>query len=158
MSDNDPQSHKSEVLFYQLDRVPLEGVLPTLVEKTLERGWRAVVQCGNEQRLEAIDTVLWTYRDDSFLPHGKRSDGNSEHQPVYLTIDDDNPNKAGVRFLIDGATTEAYNDYIRVVYMFDGRDKDSVSSARDVWRHVKQAGCSATYWQQNETGGWVKKA
>ncbi|MCH9765746.1 MAG: DNA polymerase III subunit chi [Alphaproteobacteria bacterium] len=148
----------SEVLFYQLDRQPLEQVLPSLVEKTLERGWRAVIQSGNARRLEALDNALWTYRDDSFLPHGTKADGDAETQPVYLTTEDDNPNEAGVRFLVDGATISGYDGYIRVVHMFDGRDTDAVQQAREAWRAATDAGCTATYWQQGENGGWQKKA
>ena len=59
--------------------------LPSLVEKTLERGWRAVVQAGSEERVEALDTLLWTYREESFLPHGTKRDGNAASQPVFLT-------------------------------------------------------------------------
>ena len=92
-------------LFYHLEHQPLERVLPSLVERTLERGWRAVVQAGSEERVEALDTLLWTYREDSFLPHGTRRDGNVAAQPIYLTSNEDNPNGAGVRFLVDGAET-----------------------------------------------------
>ena len=152
------KSSPSEVLFYQLDRQPLQQVLPSLVEKTLERGWRAVIQSGSQQHLEALDTALWTFRDDSFVPHGTKSDGHAEDQPVYLTIDDDNPNQAGVRFLVDGASTSQFEGYVRIVYLFDGRDKDAVAQAREAWREVKEAGCTATYWQQSESGGWQKKA
>ncbi len=156
MSQSDQSA--CEVLFYQLDRQPLEQVLPSLVEKTLERGWRAVIQSGSQQRLEALDTMLWTFRDDSFVPHGTKSDGHGEHQPVYLTTDDDNPNGAGVRFLVEGADTSQFEGYVRVVYLFDGRDKDAVAQAREAWRQVKEIGCTATYWQQGESGGWQKKA
>lgn len=156
MSQTNPSS--SEILFYQLDRQPLEQVLPSLVEKTLERGWRAVIQCGSQQRLEALDTTLWTFRDDSFLPHGTKSDGHSESQPVFLTTENDNPNGAGVRFLVDGATTSDFDGYVRIVYLFDGRDKDAVAEAREAWRAVKEVGCTATYWQQGDNGGWQKKA
>ena len=112
----------TEVLFYHLEHQPLERVLPSLVERTLERGWRAVVQAGSEERVEALDTLLWTYREESFLPHGTRRDGNSAAQPVYLTSNEENPNGAGVRFLVDGAETAELSGYDRVVYLFDGRD------------------------------------
>ena len=94
----------TEVLLYHLERQPHERVLPTLLERTLERGWRAVVQCGSEERLEAIDGSLWTYRDDSFLPHGTARDGPPARQPIFLTSGEDNPNGAQVHFLIEGAT------------------------------------------------------
>ena len=147
-----------EVLFYQLERQPLDRVLPGLLEKTLERGWRAVVQAGGEERLEALDALLWTYRDESFLPHGTARDGFAAEQPVFLTTGEDNPNGAGVRFLVDGADCGELGGYGRVVYLFDGRDEDARARAREQWKAARNAGFTVTYWQQNERGGWEKKA
>ena len=152
----------TEVLFYHLEHQPLERVLPALVERTLARGWRAVVQAGSEERVEALDTLLWTYAEESFLPHGTRRDGNPAAQPVYLTADDSNPNAATVRFLVDGAgigdSIAEGAGYERIVYLFDGRDESAVASAREQWKAVKAAGCDATYWQQSPEGRWEKRA
>jgi DNA polymerase-3 subunit chi len=148
----------TEVLFYHLEHQPLERVLPSLVERTLERGWRAVVQAGSEERVEALDTLLWTYRDDSFLPHGTKRDGSADLQPVYLTTGEDNPNGATVRFLVDGAEAGDVTDYARVVYLFDGRDAAALESARERWKAAKAAGAQVTYWQQSPEGRWEKKA
>ncbi len=148
----------TEVLFYHLERQGLEKVLPSLVEKTLERGWRAVVQAGSQERLAAIDLALWTYKDDSFLAHGTARDGHATDQPVYLTTSNDTPNGAGVRFLVDGAETDDFSGYVRIVYMFDGNDADAVASAREQWKAAKSAGCPVTYWQQSQVGKWEKKA
>src|SRR6476661_7498854 len=124
----------TEVLFYHLEHQPLERVLPSLVERTLERGWRAVVQAGSEERVEAIDTLLWTYREESFLPHGTKRDGKSAQQPVYLTIGEDNPNAASVRFMVDGAESTELAGYERIVFLFDGRDHTAVGQARAQWK------------------------
>ena len=148
----------AEVLFYQLERQPLEKVLPSLLEKTIERGWRAVIQSGSEERLEALDLALWTYRDESFLAHGTRKDGMSEHQPIYLTTGSDTPHGAGVRFLVDGACAETFQGFVRIVYVFDGNDPEAVKTARQQWTAAKQAGCQVTYWQQAGSGRWERKA
>jgi DNA polymerase-3 subunit chi len=148
----------TEALFYHLEHQPLERVLPTLVERTLARGWRAVVQAGSEERVEALDTLLWTYREESFLPHGTRRDGNPAMQPVFLTTDEDNPNGAAVRFLVDGAEMQDLSGYERVVYLFDGADAAAVARAREQWAAAKAAGCEVTYWQQSAEGRWEKKA
>ena len=149
---------KPEVLFYQLERQPLERVLPSLLEKTLERGWRAVVQSGSEERMEALDLALWTYADDSFLPHGTRKDGDPAEQPIYLTTSDDNPNGAGVCFLVDGAEAKSFDGFVRVVYLFDGRDPQAIESARRQWQEAKAAGSAVTFWKQTEAGRWEKQA
>ncbi|MBU1211755.1 MAG: DNA polymerase III subunit chi [Alphaproteobacteria bacterium] len=148
----------TEVLFYHLEQQPLDRVLPNLLEKTLERGWKAVVRSGNEERLEALDTALWTYRDDSFLPHGTKKDGSGEMQPVYLTTGDETPNGAGVVFLVDGAELEIFEGFERVVHLFDGHDTDALELARRQWKAAREAGCAVTYWQQNAQGRWEKKA
>ena len=147
----------TEILFYHLEHQPLERVLPSLVERTLERGWRAVVQAGSEERVDALVTVLWTYREESFLPHGTKRDGNAALQPVFLTTEEDNPNGAKVRFLVDGADTRDLGAYDRIVYLFDGRDTSAVAQAREQWKAAKAAGCEVTYWQQSAEGRWEKR-
>lgn len=147
----------TEVLFYHLQSQPLERVLPELLEKCLERRWRAVVQVGSEERRDALDAHLWTFRDEGFLPHGTVKDGHAEAQPVWLTTDKDNPNGAQVRFLADGADIADYAAYKRVVRLFDGNDPDAVDQARATWKAAKEAGHDATYWQQSERGRWEKR-
>ena len=148
----------TEALFYHLERQPLEQVLPQLLEKTLERGWRAVVQAGSAERLDAIDQQLWTFREDSFLAHGTAKDGSPQRQPIFLTLDETNPNGAVVRFLVDGAEPADITGLTRVVLMFDGRDETAVTAARQHWKTLKANGCSVTYWQQTAAGKWEKKA
>ncbi len=147
----------TEALFYHLERRALEQVLPNLLERTLQRGWRAVVQAGSSERLEALDTALWTYSDDSFLPHGTSRDGHAALQPVYLTIEQDNPNGATIRFLVDGADIDDLEGYQRIVYLFDGLDPDAVTRARETWRRLKAKGVVPTYWQETVVGGWERK-
>ncbi|CAN0466035.1 unnamed protein product, partial [Phaeothamnion confervicola] len=142
----------TEVLFYHLERQPLEGVLPQLLERTLERGWRAVVQAGTQERLDVLDQHLWTWSDASFLPHGRAQDGHAERQPIFLTTGPDNPNGATVRFIVDGAEPPDPSGYTRLVLVFDGRDEAAVGAARRHWKDLKARGCTVTYWQQGERG------
>lgn len=149
----------TEILFYHLQHQPVERALPQLLEKSLERGWRVVVQTPSEERVEALDAHLWSYREDNFLPHGTHRQPDPSEQPVLLTTQDDNPNLATVRFLLDGAPLPGdATAYQRIVLMFDGEDDDAVAAARSNWLQAKSAGLDATYWQPDESGRWVKKA
>src|SRR5262245_29730254 len=76
----------TEFLFYHLQAQPVERVLPALLEKSMERGWRVVVQTSSEERIDALDAQLWTFREDSFLPHGTFRDPTAADQPVLLTV------------------------------------------------------------------------
>jgi DNA polymerase-3 subunit chi len=149
----------TEILFYHLQGQTLEHVLPNLIERSLGRGWRVVVQAGSEERVEALDAHLWTFRDDSFLPHGTWREPNAEGQPVLLTVHDHNPNAANVRFLIEGAALPAdAAGYDRIVLLFDGEDEDAVADARERWSDAKAKGFEVTYWQPDEQGRWVRKS
>ena len=149
----------TEVLFYHLQRQPLEAVLPALLEKSLERGWRALVRASSEERLAALDDHLWTFSEESFLPHGTEREPDVPEQPVVLTLGEGNPNAAVVLFLVEGAPVPAdTSPYQRLVLLFDGNDEDALAAARADWKRVKAAGHEATYWQQDGRGRWEKKA
>jgi DNA polymerase-3 subunit chi len=148
----------TEVLFYHLERRPLVEVLPQLLEKTLARGWRAVVAAGSPERVEALSAALWTWRDEAFVSHGTREDGHAAMQPIWLTDTGENPNGAQVLFLVDGAAAENLDGLERAVYLFDGRDAEAVDAARRRWREASAAGHDVTYWREDESGKWQKMA
>jgi DNA polymerase-3 subunit chi len=149
----------AEVYFYHLTRSSLEAALPGLVGKCLERGWRAVLRCGGPERLEALDRLLWTHDEESFLPHGTAASADPAREPVYLTAGPEVPNGAEVLFLVDGAGagTAEIAALTRTVLIFDGRDETALAAARTEWRRVTAAGIAATYWAQ-EDAGWVRRA
>ncbi len=152
-----------EILFYHLERRPLDAILPGLLEKTLERGVKAVVKAGSEERLKALDDLLWTYRDESFLPHGTAQDGRPETQNILLTLDDARPNGASYLFVVDGAALPDTGEGIdpapdRMIVLFDGNDPEALDTARAQWKTLRGSTHELTYWQQNEQGRWEKKA
>lgn len=152
----------TEVLFYHLQTRTLEQALPQLLEKCVERGWKTVVQTGSPERRDALDAHLWTYSEESFLPHGTMRDGDPADLAVLLTADPSEPGPIDppvtVRFLVDRAVPPDLAGLARAVFVFDGNDPEAVMEARANWKAVKDAGHEATYWVQDERGRWVKKA
>ena len=116
------------------------------------------MQNGSDERRDALDQHLWTFRDDSFVAHGTDRDPHAAEQPVLLTTGSGNPNAAAIRFIVDGARAPALDEYQRAVFMFDGHDEAQVALARDDWRAVRSAGHQATYWQQTPDRRWQRKA
>lgn len=147
----------TEVLFYHLTESKLEDALPALLERSVERGWKVVVQTNDEARRDLLDAHLWTFREDSFLPHGTDAAPMAQAQPVLLTTGPDNENEASVRFLVDGADAPPLDPYERVVFMFDGYDQQQLEKARAQWKKLKGEGHALTYWQQSQDGRWQKK-
>src|SRR3954470_23443859 len=149
----------TEVLFYHLERRPLEAVLPTLIEKSLGRGWRAVVQATSAERLAALCDHLLTLSGESCLAHATDKEPDAADQPVVLTLAQSNPNRAAIRFLVEGAPLPAEaSGYERLAVVFARNDEEALAAAGGHWKAVKAAGHEATYWQQDPRGRWEKKA
>jgi DNA polymerase III subunit chi len=147
-----------EVLFYHLQGQSLEQTLPQLLERSLQRGWKAVVRASSAERLKALDDHLWTFSDESFLPHGLQDDAQAGSFPVVLSLGDARLNDADVCFAVDGAELPGTDGWTRAVLIFDGGDADALASARRQWKLVQARGLAATYWQQSPDGRWEQKA
>jgi len=147
----------TEIGFYHLLSTPLERALPKLLERALSQGFRIVVRAASSERVEHLNTALWTYEEARFLPHGSSRDGNAPVQPVWLTDRRENPNGASMLVLVDGVEAEDGSSFARVADLFDGNDAGAVEAARGRWRRARAAGHLLTYWQQTSSG-WAKKA
>ena len=150
----------TETLFYHLERRSLEEVLPGLVEKSRQRGWKALIRCDSADRADAIDTLLWTYDDQSFLPHAQFGDGEAARQPVLITVEEGNANAAEIVFYVGGAQPADWsglNDLSRIVLLFDGRDAGALASARAAWKDARTAGHDVTYWKETPSGKFEKQ-
>ncbi|ARN81656.1 DNA polymerase III subunit chi [Methylocystis bryophila] len=153
-----------EVRFYHLTRRSLEEALPRLLEMSLERAWRVAVQTGDGTRLKALDDHLWSYDPEKFLPHGTKSDGEPETQPIYLTAEGDNPNEADVRFFVHGASAvpllgdPAAAPRLRAVVMFNGSDSQELLEARAQWKALRETRHELVYYQEDENGKWIEKS
>ncbi len=158
MADANAEVGPCEVWFYHLERTALDQALPDLLEKTLGRGWRALVRSSAPERIEHLDGWLWSYREDSFLPHGLASESQAARQPVLLTTGDDNLNSAEAVFLIDGAEPPDLDGRRRCILLFDGRDEEAVALARRRWRDFKAKGLPVSYWREGAQRGWEKQA
>ncbi len=147
-----------EVWFYHLERSGTEEVLAPLLDRTLQRGWRALVRSADPARLAALDARLWTVKPDALAPHGLASEPHADRQPVLLTADAGNPNGAQALFLVDGAEAGDLTGFARVLDLFDGRDEAALLAARGRWKALKAQGAALSYWTQTEAGRWEKRA
>ena len=147
----------AEIRFYHLTMRSFEQTLPVLLDRTLQRGWRAVVCVGSEERSESLAGYLWTWSKEAFLPHGTKRDGFAEEQPVWITDQAENPNAAQVLFLGDGAESDGDGAFATVCDLFDGNDPEAVQAARGRWKRWRDAGHTLIYYQQDEAGAWSEK-
>lgn len=58
-----------------------------LLENLYGQGHKVYVHCQNQQQAEMLDELLWTYKDDSFIPHNLQGDGPEPPPPVQIGCD-----------------------------------------------------------------------
>jgi DNA polymerase III subunit chi len=134
--------------FYYLTRVPLEKALPGIAERVLANGERLVIVAEDEKLLSRIDALLWSYKPESFLPHGREGD-----QPILLTADADGAAAQNIA-LIDGMWRDAALNFARAFYFFDS---ETIDSARGAWRGLAdRSAVERHYWKQDDGGKWVE--
>jgi len=121
----------TEVNFYHLTKSSLEDALPRLLVKTLQAGERAVVMLGSPERVDALNTHLWTCDPNGFLPHGAAKDGEADRQPIWLTHLDENPNGAAFLFVADRAPEDLLQNS-HVVGAGRGDQRDEAILEREV--------------------------
>jgi DNA polymerase-3 subunit chi len=147
-----------EFRFHHCERQRLDQALASLLEAALGEGSRVVVQTPSREAREALNERLWTYAEDSFLPHGGPGDGDPATQPIFLTETDESPNGARLRVLLNPADAPRFvsDAAERVVVLFEARDVEAMAAARAAWKALRDAGAAPSYWREGEEGGWVK--
>ncbi len=149
----------TRVDFYHLQKTPLEQVLPKLCEKAYATKQKIKILIDSEERIDFINSLLWTYNDDAFLPHGCKKDGFIDKQPIFISCDVENENDAKILILADGArpSVEFLQKFERVLNIFDGSNETALDLARNYWKQIKETDCELHYWQQNDNGSFAQK-
>ena len=140
----------AEWWFYHIEHTSLDAAIAPLIEKCLDRKWRVVV-VGHDDTLERLNKTLWSFREDSFLPHGRARTDADKH-PVLLSTEAVATNGAKVALLLDGSdVADASFERGRVV--FDGGDETARAKARQQYKAATDGG-AARYFQQERGGAW----
>ena len=147
----------ADIFFYHLTSTSLDQALPKLLEKALQGNFKANVRVSDAGEAERLNSWLWNYNPDSFLPHGTAQDGSSDQQPIYITPQEENPNAANLLVVTCGLRPTSANTYTRVLYVFDGSDETQVAGARSRWKEYTAEGHTLSYIRQNAAGGWEKQ-
>ncbi len=146
-----------EISFYHLTAQPLNIALPKLLSKVRTANMKVVVKVRTLEDMNDIDQLLWTYEAESFLAHDTLKSKYQKDQPIYITTGEENPAIADVLVLTDGSISEDMESYKRVLEIFDGNNSSALDAARERWSKYKNDGYVISYFQQTESGGWVKK-
>ena len=145
-----------EIFFYHLEKTPMRQALPELLEKVVQRGWRAYVHGHEDDKIEALNAHLWAYRADSFLAHGQEGDDFAGRQPVLLGTSGDMVNAPQCYLSVSPVDMPDVSGMERCLIVFEGGDDEHLAWAQSTWKKLKGEGADLAYWKQNEQGRWER--
>lgn len=147
----------SELRIYHLTVQSVKDGLPGLITTALGRDLRCHIYVPDALMAEDICDHLWTYQQDSFVPHGTKKDGFESHQPVWISPDLENPNDADVRFVMAGAdiAPDGLNHMDLTCVLFDESDTNARQKTRRLWAESDgMDNIDRIYYRQDENGQW----
>ena len=147
----------ASALFYHLTRSGPAQLLPMLIGKSLQAGWRVELRGRDRARQVALDEALW--QGEGFLPHGLAGGPHDARQPALLTVEGQAAaNAPRCLIALDGAEVSGAEcaGLERACIVFDGNDPEALERARVQWRALKEAGVAAEYWSEAD-GRWERK-
>ena len=151
----------TDIIFYEFMNTEAKQALPAIVQKCLGQQWKVVIQCESEEIRDDLNSLLWIFEKESFLPHGTKADGYSDKQPVYLTCINENPNgaKAKIAFgIVDIGEIDSISDFDRYMIFIESSDKETLKAGSEYFQKLIKSGFQPKYQQQNSNGGWSEKA
>jgi DNA polymerase-3 subunit chi len=141
-----------QVDFYQLAGASIDQVLPRLAERVLAEGERLLVVADDSTILAHLDTLLWGYAPESFLPHGRAGEADEGVQPILLATTLAAVNGARRLAIVDGRWRDEALAFERSFYLFDNA---AIEGARAAWRALgKRDGVERRFWKRDEDGRW----
>lgn len=145
-----------DIWFYHLEKTSLVQVLPDLLEKVVQKGWRAYVHGHDDDTIDSLNNQLWSYSAASFLAHGREGDDLASRQPVLLGTSGEIANRAEVYVSVAPVDFPDVIGLQRYLLVFEGSDDAHLAWARGQWKRLKGEGADLAYWKQNPQGRWEK--
>lgn len=139
----------AEITFYQVDETIIKSLAPLLL-KILDEKKKVLIFCSNPSQSKEIDSSLWSYGRNKFIPHVTIADQDfkMERQPILISDKEENTNKADYLVFIDKPSDAFIKSFQRVFYFFEENNR---TAAEKISKTIKPKNC-----YQKINGKWEK--
>jgi len=136
----------SQVNFYILNNVSIEKFTCQLAEKIFKKGHKIHIFTANSQQTERLDQLLWTYDEQSFLPHVAATENNTHLQretPVTISHHPEHALTSDVLINLRSEIPVFYPQFNRVAELVPA-DPQQRQTARMRYKQYQQQGNTVT--------------
>jgi len=149
----------TQIIFYSSAPLQVENTLFTLIEKSLEKGYKSLLLFLDKEKCSEIDEKLWTYKQNSFLPHLSEDEeiSNEIDIPIYLTTKNENPYEAELLFSIDGSIPDNINNLERLIIIIDANDKILLEKYKKYYLDINKKFEDIVFYKSDDDGKWIEE-
>jgi DNA polymerase-3 subunit chi len=133
----------TRVDFYTLDpgyRGDRLGFACRLIEKIRARGLRVLVHCPDSGEAQSLDRRLWSFREDSFIPHGRVGQVDATLTPVLISPNGEPATEQQVLINLALEAPAFFARFARLCELLDQRP-EVLEAGRQRWKWYQQQGC-----------------
>ena len=132
-----------KVDFYVLETqssLPAWRYACTLIETAHHNAQPVYVHTASKEDAERIDTLLWTYRDDSFIPHALLDAQHENPAPIQIGYGETTPEQTTLLINLSRDIPTFYQQFNHIIEIVFS-DPVVQQLARDRFRQYREAGC-----------------
>ena len=145
-----------KAFFYKSSHRDVVRDIAWLTESIFKKNNRIVIFCTDQETAEVVDDFIWSYRDDSFIPHSIKKHRETSLDPILVTTDLDGSYEHNVLLALNGVLIKEkdWQRFAKVYYFFDDQDSREKENARAMWKSFSSLAVNCKYWI-NEKNKWV---
>ncbi len=110
-----------------------------LIEKIYKQQRRIYIHTENQTVAHHIDELLWTYREDSFLPHHLYGEGPDPAPPIQIGYNTVPDKHRDILINLSPAAPEFYNQFSRVLELISS-DPVATAAGRERYKFYRTQG------------------
>lgn len=86
-----------------------------LLEKAYLRGHRVFVYCESQKDAHHLDELLWTFKDNSFIPHNLQGEGPEPPPPIQIGYQAEPRGYSDILLNLNSTVPEFYKRFKRIM-------------------------------------------
>ncbi len=143
-----------EINFYHLENINYK-IIAQILLKIRDEGKRTLIYAKTDELLKQIDEGLWSFSKTKFLPHATKWENvNYLDQPIFLTNEEDNQNKAEFLLMLDAVNDNFLKNFEKTFYFFSD---NNIEFARKLYTDYKKKSFSINFYKK-DGDKWIKAA
>jgi DNA polymerase-3 subunit chi len=128
----------SEIVFIVLNSAVKSRIVCDLAEKCYLNNQRTVIYTKSEEECKTIDSLLWTWKQQSFIPHKCLiSLSKSQTEPIVLTTSIESAADYDTVLLVDPLPMETVSQFSTVIDFAEKYDSQGIELSRKRYKLYK---------------------